>query len=348
MRHLVIITQNVDEQDDLLGFFVDWIREFAQHAEKVSVITLAKGAYKLPDNVSVYSLGKEYKSSKILQFLRFYWYAFTKIPRSDVVFAHMSPIFAIAAWPTTLFSKTKILLWYLHRSRTLRLLLAEKLVYRIATAAAESLQIQSPKIVAVGHGIQSERFIADRTWEEPRETKIISVGRISPIKDYETLIRAFGILQQNETKFRAVIVGRPMSEHDERYRGQLTALVSRLQISDVVTFAGFIPFAQVYRQYQEAHIAVNLTPRGGIDKAVLEGMAAGCIPLTSNDVFATIFGEDAPLLVFKHGDPRDLVDKIKRIISLPMTERKLLSERLVRVAQQHSVVTVVKRITELV
>ena len=56
---LLICTQKVDTNDDNLGFFHDWIKEFARHCEKVTVICLYKGEYGLPKNVIVKSLGKE-------------------------------------------------------------------------------------------------------------------------------------------------------------------------------------------------------------------------------------------------------------------------------------------------
>ena len=76
MRSLLIITQKVDENDDLLGFFVDWIEEFKKHIPSVKVIALNSP-----------------KKSWIRLFLRMLWY----VPQSDAVFAHMSPIFVVIA-----------------------------------------------------------------------------------------------------------------------------------------------------------------------------------------------------------------------------------------------------------
>src|SRR3989344_8687589 len=56
---LLIVTQKIDRDDDLLGFFHQWICEFARHCESVTVICLEKGEYALPANVRVLSLGKE-------------------------------------------------------------------------------------------------------------------------------------------------------------------------------------------------------------------------------------------------------------------------------------------------
>jgi len=122
-RNILIITQRIDENDDLLGFFVDWVQKFAKNFDKVFVITLAEGKHKLldkrvqdQDEVKILSLGKERGAWKITQFFRFYYYLLKFVPRSDGIFAHMSPIFVIASWPVAFIFRKRIILWYLHRS----------------------------------------------------------------------------------------------------------------------------------------------------------------------------------------------------------------------------------------
>ena len=56
---LLIITQTVDINDQILGFFHRWVEEFAKHCEQITVICLEKGIHDLPQNVRVFSLGKE-------------------------------------------------------------------------------------------------------------------------------------------------------------------------------------------------------------------------------------------------------------------------------------------------
>ena len=148
-KSLLIITQKVDENDDLLGFFVSWIREFSGHFSRVDVITLGSGAYELPANVHVYSLGKESGTSKPLQAFRLVKLLLKYTRECDAVFAHMSPVFAILAWPFTALRRTKLALWYLHRSLTLKLRIAMAMVDTLVTADADSLTVKSPKIIAV-------------------------------------------------------------------------------------------------------------------------------------------------------------------------------------------------------
>src|SRR3989338_4195100 len=137
--NLLIITREVNVEDDILGFFVEWIKEFSKYFDRVFVITLAKGSYDLPGNVFVYSLGKERGNSKMSRLIVFYKLLLSLVPKSSGVFVPLSPIFVIASWPLAFVFRKKIILWYLHRSVTFRLRVAEKLCYRIVTAARESL-----------------------------------------------------------------------------------------------------------------------------------------------------------------------------------------------------------------
>lgn len=330
MKRLLIICQKVDEGDDLLGFFVDWLREFGKHADHVDVITLGRGAGALPENVHVYSLGKERGASKLSQLIRFYWLSVRLIPRCSAIFAHMSPIFVNASWPIAVVWRKKIILWYLHRSVTVRLWIAEKLVSKIVTASTESLRLKSSKIVEVGHGINVKKYQTQRTWTSG-PFRVLSVGRISPIKDYETLLRGARGME-------VTIVGRPVMPYDGPYFEKLKKIGG-------ARFAGFIPHNRIVPYYQQADIVVSLSPTGGIDKSILEGMASGALVLTSNKVFMKYFGIYAKLLIFEHSNADDLAGKLTNLFALPKEEKQRLSAFLITsVATHHDIQRVVANI----
>ena len=348
MKRLLIITQKVDQNDDLLGFFVDWLREFAKHFEHISIITLGVGLYELPKNVTVYSCGKERDTWRPFRWVRFLWLLITLIPRSSAVFAHMSPAFALTAWPMAAIMGKKVVLWYLHRSVTLRLKLSEFLCHRIVTADVESLGITSKKVIAVGHGIDTEKFKTSRNWDHSGTFKIVSVGRISPIKNYETLLAAVQKLKLTNPDFHVRIIGRPVMRGDNGYLDKLHKLSKQLGISDVVQFAGFIPYDKIADEYKVADAVVGMTPHGGIDKAILEGMASGALALTSNDAMKKYFSDYAEKLLFRYGDSDELAAKIRFLIGLTPAERSEMSRFLVvSVSQHHALRNAVQKISQL-
>lgn len=347
MRNILIITQRVDENDDLLGFFVSWLREFSKHFDKVFVITLAKGEYNLPENIFVYSLGKERMSSKISRVFNFYKLLFKLVPKSKGIFAHMSPIFVIASWPVTFLLGKKVFLWYLHRSLTFRLKVAEKLCFKILTAAKESLNIKSRKVIELGHGIDIERFKTERSWENGGVLKILSVGRISKIKDYETLIKSAKILKDRGLKFKLNIIGRPVMPYDFEYFEKLKKLVVGLRLDDFVELSGFIPYSRIPEYYKKSDIFINLAPRGGIDKAVLEAMASGCVILTSNQAFRK-YVQDHKILFFEHGNSEELAQKVISINEISSDKIKEIQKRLFdSVSSHHNLAALIDKISSL-
>jgi glycosyltransferase involved in cell wall biosynthesis len=345
---LLIITQKVDAEDDLLGFFVDWIGKFSERFDKVFVITLAEGNHNLPANVFVYSLGKERNNSKIARFWNFYRYLFKLIPESDGIFAHMSPIFAVAAWPVALIFRKRIVLWYLHRSVTFRLRLAEKLVYKIVTASKESLNIKSRKIVETGHGIDVGKFKTEREWLTGQTLKILSVGRISKIKNYETLIKAARILGERGVDFEITIVGRPVMPPDFKYLAKLKKLIDDYKLTSKIKFVGFIPYSRISNYYQRTDIFVNLAPKGGIDKVVLEAMAAGLPVFVSNRAFSKDLEPYGSYLIFNGQEEIDLADKIINFLNMsPDRKRKIARSLTDSVEKNHNLNNLIDKISLL-
>lgn len=352
MKNILIITQKVDENDDLLGFFVGWLREFSKKFNNVFVITLMKGEYNLPQNVFVYSLGKENKNSKILRFLNFYRFLLKLVPKSNGIFTHMSPIFAVMSWPVAAIFGKRIVLWYLHRSVTFRLKLAEKLSYKIVTSTKESLNFKSKKIIELGHGIDIEKFkTTQRNWDNvvlSKKFNILSVGRISKIKNYETLIKTAGILKDRGLDFRLKIAGQPVMSYDFEYFEKLKKLVNDLGLENSIEFSGFIPYSKISDFYKKSDIFINLAPKGGIDKAVLEAMAAGCLTLVANEVFKKYFGDFSQFLIFRYGNPDDLSQKIENLLKLSEDKLNNISNFLQEsVERSHNVSNVVDKISEL-
>jgi glycosyltransferase involved in cell wall biosynthesis len=334
-RSLLIICQKADETDDLLGFFPAWISEFAKHYERVEVVALGVGSHAVPANVRVHSLGKERGAPKIQQAVRMARLLWRHTPRHGAVFCHMSPVFAIIAWPLAVLRRSRITLWYLHRSVTLKLRIALLLCRHLVTADAASLRIRSPKIVSVGHGIDTARWAAQHAPMGDRALHLLAVGRLSPIKGLETLIRAASLLTERGVAVEVRIVGKPVMPRDHAYAAELSSLVAKHGMGDVVHFVGFVPHNQLAPHYAWADMVFGGTPKGGIDKALLEGMAAGCVPVTSNTVI-----QEAVL--YPHGDAAALADMLERV------EPDALRDEMVRLVQErHELAGTIARIATL-
>ncbi len=154
---LLIATQAVDANDPTLGFFVEWIRTFAAHAESVTVTALRVGAYDLPKTVRVIPL-RQQGVGRVSTALAFLSVAWRMRKDYDAVFIHMNPEYAlVAGWLWKLLGK-KTMLWYLHRSVPLPLRLALPFVDVVASASPESFRLKTSKLRIVGHGIPTSAF----------------------------------------------------------------------------------------------------------------------------------------------------------------------------------------------
>ena len=77
---------------------------------------------------------------------------------------------------------------------TLRI--AEKIADNIFASTSSGFRIKSKKLNIVGQGIDTEKFLPDTNKKPNDKFKIISIGRISPTKDYETLINAIELIKK--------------------------------------------------------------------------------------------------------------------------------------------------------
>jgi len=304
---LLIFTQKIDVNDDVLGFFHDWVKEFARSCEKVIVICLEKGEFHLPGNVLVLSLGKELGKSRLKYIFNFYKYIFQERKNYDSVFVHMNFEYVILGgiiW--RLFNK-KIGLWYAHGYVPFGLKLAARLADTIFTSTRDGFRIKSKKIKIVGQGINTEIFRIREPKIRQGEFKIISVGRIAPVKNYELLIEtAQNMIKRGFENFSIRITGPLILERDKIYFEKLKNIIKEKKLEDKIIFTEAIPYKDIFEFYQSGDLFVNFSDTGSMDKAVLEAMAAGLLVLTSNEAFKNILAEK----YFTGKDPEEISEKI--------------------------------------
>jgi len=323
---LLIISQKIDINDDNLGFFHYWLEKFANKLEKVYVVCLSEGKHNLPENVLVYSLGKEKGYSKLRQLLRLQKFLFKNLKEVDGVFVHMCPIYAIASFPLVKIFRKKMILWYLHKSVNWKLKLTEKLVDKILTASEQSCRLKDrEKIEIVGHGIDTDLFKTSYdktsvTSAENKKFKILIVGRIAPIKDHEILIRSVDILvnQKSIQDVKVNIIGSPLEDYEKEYFEKLKSLIQEKKLENYVSFLGGVPYNKMPKHYQVSDLLINLTPTGSFDKVLLEAMASGCLILTCNMGFANILDNK---YLFKKKDFQELAEKIIALKEIEKTDK---------------------------
>ena len=312
--HLLIVTQKVDKEDENLGAFYYWFERLSREVDEMTIIASFVGKVDFPPHVHVYSLGKDKgagRFSRLKKFFELFSYHYAKC---DAVFFHQIPEFVIAAAPFLLSLKKRSVLWYAHKSVTLRLKLAERMVDFIATSSSEGFRLPSKKVIYTGQAINTDLF-------KPREDgldsaadrglKLITVGRISPIKNYEQIINAAAAGKNMWPEgWSFSIVGGPILPRDHTYLGSLKRLVAEKNLSSQIHFLGAIGYSEVPKLLQEADIFVNVSGTGSLDKAVFEAMSVGLSVLTANEAYRAII-PDAYFL--EHTSPEFIAERIKQV-----------------------------------
>ncbi len=333
---LLIITQKVDMEDTIMGFFHGWLLEFAKQCESVTVIGLEVGAYDLPKNVKVYSLGKESGKSRLKYIWRLWKYSWRERKNYSAVFAHMSPLYVIFGFPVWKISGKKIGMWYVHRNVDIKFRVATALADVVFSAVPESFRIKTPKVNFMGQAVPIDIYARPQNFvEEKRKAfKIISVGRITPIKNLDTLAEAVAILRDQNILVDVDLIGEPVVPADIEYKKKLVELIAEKKVGDRIHFVGNVPNKDIPPLYWQSDLSINLCPTGGLDKVVLESMAAGTPTIVSNKAFEKHFGSYKDRLIFAERDPQDCAKRIKAFIESP--DQKTVSAYLQNVVKEKS------------
>lgn len=314
---LIIISQRVDIKDDNLSFFHRILEKFSEKLEKIFSVCLWQGEYRLPQNVRVFSLGKEKGYSKIRQFFRLQKFLLKHLKEADGIFCHMCPIYAVASFPLAKIFRKKLVLWYAHGAVNFKLKLAEKLVDAILTSSLAGCRIKSKKIKAVGQGIDVELFKPpEDNLSQDENFRILYAARLTPIKDHQTLIEAINILvnQRNVKNLKVRILGRPLLRPQEEYLADLKNLVKSYKLEQYIDFFGGVSYFEMPKQFNWANLFVNPSHTGSLDKVVLEAMASGCLVLNCNEAYQDILADK---YLFKKKDANDLAEKIVNLMEAP-------------------------------
>lgn len=286
-KNILVFNLKTDASDDILGFTTDWLNALAEKFQKVYVITMYKGKVETADNVEVYSVGKEKGYSEIRRIYEFYRLFFQILRKNNInlVFAHMVPEFAILAGVFTRIKKIPLILWHAHKKVSWRLRLAALLVDWIFTPSADSCRLKNrKKIVITGHGINLDKF-KNLKRTKNKQIKFITVSRISPIKNIDQMILFFKNILIKNSNSLLKIIGNPLNNKDKTYYNKLKKLISANNLQQCIGLKKAVPYKQIEKEYVQADYFLNFSSTGSIDKTVIEALAAGCIPITTNEAF---------------------------------------------------------------
>ena len=321
---LLLFNLATDADDPILGFTTRWICALAARVEFVHVVTMRMGRLELPENVRVHSVGKEKGYSEPRRVVEFYRLLFRILrqDRIDVCFSHMIPIFTVLAAPVLRSAGVPIITWYAHPSLTWTLRLAHHASDHMIASLANAYPYRREKFTAIGQGIDTDLFSIDASASAEKPPMILCAGRLSPVKDHPTLLKAAWLLNQNGSSlFRVVIIGGPATHRDEAYLLSLYEQVKELGLEEIVDFKPAVTMEKLPSWYRRCTVVVNMTPTGSGDKVVWEAMACGRPCIVANEGFTETLGRYADPCLYAYGDSEQLAARLKWLLSVPQSER---------------------------
>ncbi len=342
-KNILIITQKVDIKDPVLGFFHQWIIEFSKRAEMVTVICLEKGEYDLPKNVKVFSLGKEDGVSRIKYTFNFYKYIWQLRKKYTSVFVHMNQEYVLLGglfW--RLFGKN-IVMWRNHPSGSFLTKIAIFLSHRVYCTSKDSFTNKFKKTKVMPVGIEMKENLNDIL---RKENTILSLGRISSVKNIETIISAFSQIIKTKKEAELSIVGSPTKrEVDEDYYKVLKTLSVAIPKESIEYVPSVAP-NKTPEFFKTHDLFINTTTPGSFDKTILEAMYFGCPCFVCQDIWQ---GTDASHLsehfYFPFKDSKVLSEKVVTFLNLSKEEKqKLRKESFLFVKKYHGLDTLIDAI----
>jgi glycosyltransferase involved in cell wall biosynthesis len=186
--------------------------------------------------------------------------------------------------------------------------------------------VNSGKLVVVPNGVESERWRPDSQIRATARGELglkgeflwLAAGRLEPVKDYPTLLRAMTMLPEAA---RLLIAGTGWQQ------AEITALSARLGLGGRVSFTGFARDLERWMQAADAFVLSSLWE--GLPTALIEASAAG-LPAVATDVPGVREvlgpGADSSRLVAP-GDAAALASAMSALMQTPAEVRQAIGSR---------------------
>lgn len=192
------------------------------------------------------------------------------------------------------------------------------------------------KMSVVPNGIRLERYAPAREGpREPDEFMVGFVGRVVPIKDVKTFIRAIKIALAFVPNLKAYIIG--PTDEDQEYFAECQRLTQLLGLEDHIVYTGR---ANVVDYYRRMHVLILTSISEAQPLVILEAHCAG-VPVIATNVGAVeelLYGrtpDDRALgpsgIVTAVASPQETADAITRVANEPETHRAMVEAGIQRV-----------------
>ena len=321
MSRLFFVTQQVDPAHPTLGAAFAMVRALAERVDEVVVFAAAADVEALPANVRFRSFDAP---TQALRGLRFEAVLARELARGRpaAILAHMSPIYAVLAAPLARPLRVPLLLWFTQQRAGPALARAARVVDAILSVDTRSVPLTSPKVQAIGHGIDFDGFACTEGAAHDVPLRLLSLGRYAEVKGHDVALRALRLLLDRGVVAELVICGEEATPNDATVRARLAGLVGQFDLAGNAKLLDPVPRTEVPALFAQTDVLVNATHGASADKVVFEA-AASCVPvMAASPIFDTLLPDE---LRFPDGDSGVLAARLAALsrAELPGLGREL-------------------------
>ena len=328
-RTVFIFTPRIDTGNPLFGHSIEWVRELGRQAEIVNVYAVHLGTLphleiqnirfreigggNLPNRIKAIGMLVQTCIQVILTKTNNKLVIYHMIKEPAVILGSFFKIFGI-----------RQILWYSHSKSTLPLRIAHRWVNQIYTPTRVSFPLKSNKVLVTGHGISSGKFLMSDS-EGQRVHSVLSVGRISRVKNFEKIIEAI-----SGTSLTLEIVG---PTFDTTYRDEL---INKAQEKGVaLQTRGEIPYELMPSVFNKAEIYFMGSPMT-LDKAAVQAAMCGCFVVSEEREALESVGMANFWRHFGFSEIPSLKEQINEILKLSARESRIYRKDISAYAKHHN------------
>ena len=145
----------------------------------------------------------------------------------------------------------------------------------VMTISMKKAKVDMEKVLVLPKGIDLEQFGNTKNNSSEKLTAIVTRS-LMPEYRHETILKAFGIINQKGVDFELTIVG------DGKLLPTLKELTKKLDIENKVNFTGRIPNTKLQELLQQSDFYISMPITEGVSASLFEAMASNCYPVVTD------------------------------------------------------------------
>ena len=167
------------------------------------------------------------------------------------------------------------------------------------------------QVIRIDNAIHSNFFSRGRG--QRLRGRMITVGRLVANKNMKALLEVFALERVQRNDLSLTVIG------DGEMRGELESYSARLKINDSVRWLGEVSDEQLRDELCVAEIFLSAATHEAFGLALLEAMAAGCVPVVNNiEAFRDVIENGGDGFLANYANAAEAASALLRVCESPL------------------------------